>query len=297
MSEQFNSPNAVTQIARAKINLFLHVGATRPDGLHEIDSLFVFADAGDVLTISPAPILSLEIDGPFAAALGDLAPNDNIVMKAARLLAKEAGVKNAGAHIHLRKNLPVAAGIGGGSADAAAALCGLAELWGTDISAERLHGLAFSLGADVPACLSGAPLRVQGAGEITFAAPNLPPLWVALVNPRVAMPTGPIFRDFDATFASPSLPTTSNASPKDYGALSHYFTATRNDLEPFARARAPQIGDVLGFLASQPGSLASRMSGSGATCFALFNSNMAAQRAALGAQANGWWSVAAKLCR
>jgi 4-diphosphocytidyl-2-C-methyl-D-erythritol kinase len=280
--------------APAKINLYLHVGPIRKDGLHELASLFVFAEHGDFIRIQPAKDISLRVTGPFAGALDGLAPEKNLVFRAATLLARHFGV-SAGAAITLEKNLPVASGIGGGSADAAEALRALIALWKIDISASALSSLAFSLGADVPACLARAPVNVSGAGEIIRCGPVLPPLWICLANPRVEMPTGPIFRAFDAKFSAPDTPICTPFHAPNYAMLENAMRSTRNDLEPFAIEMAPVIGEVIKQLAAAPGALAARMSGSGGTCFALFASPQAALRASVSARARGWWSMASPL--
>jgi 4-diphosphocytidyl-2-C-methyl-D-erythritol kinase len=285
----------IEEIAPAKINLYLHVGGLRRDRLHELRSLFVFADAGDVVTVAPARDLSVEIVGPFSEPLLKEPVERNLVMRAARLLMKEAGV-SAGARITLDKRLPIAAGVGGGSADAAATLRALMKLWRLETPAGRLAALAFSLGADVPACLARAPTLVGGAGEKLSPAPRLAPLSVCLVNPRVAMPTGPVFRAFDRRNPAPPRP----RDPAFFGAQSvdgaaALLAATRNDLEPFAVAREPVIARVIEKLSAAPGALPARMSGSCSTVFALFNGCAAAARAAAAMRGEGWWALSARL--
>ncbi|GJL91007.1 4-(cytidine 5'-diphospho)-2-C-methyl-D-erythritol kinase [Hyphococcus sp.] len=280
--------------APAKINLYLHIGPVRRDGLHDLSSLFVFAEHGDVIRAELAKEMSLRITGPFAGPLESLAPEKNLVFRAAALLAKHCGVKD-GAAITLEKNLPIASGIGGGSADAAAALLALIKLWNIDISPSALSSLAFTLGADVPACLARAPVNVSGAGEVLRRGPVLPPLWICLANPRVEMPTGPIFCAFDARKTAPEVPACKPFRAPNYAMLKHALTATRNDLEPFAVERAPVIGEMVDHLRRMPGAIAARMSGSGATCFALFASPQAAQRTAVSMRARGWWSMASPL--
>ena len=206
----------ISERAPAKINLYLHVAPVRSDGLHELASLFVFATKGDDVTIEAAPDLSLAIEGPFANALSGLPVDQNIMWDAAIMLREAAGISD-GAAITLRKNLPIASGVGGGSADAAATLRGLMRLWRPAISETALFDLAFRLGADVPACLSAAPIYVTGAGENIARGPELPPLWVCLVNPGVDMPTGPIFNAFDAAHPSPPAPAASAIDADDYG--------------------------------------------------------------------------------
>ncbi len=285
----------ITEIAPAKINLYLHVGALRRDRLHDLESVFAFADAGDVLTAEDAAALSLELTGPFAGALTREPIETNLVMRAALRLKKRAGVR-AGARLVLDKRLPIASGVGGGSADAAAAIRALIRLWRLDLSAADLHRLAFSLGADVPACLDRIPVRVSGAGEILSKGPVLPPLWVCLANPRVAMPTGPVFRAFDAANPAPPAPMGVRPVGRGYRAVTGLMENSRNDLEPIAIRRQCVIQTVIERLASRPGALAARMSGSGATVFGLFSSAAAARRAEQDMAGRGWWSISAALC-
>ena len=185
--------------ARAKVNLYLQVTGKRPDGYHELDSLMVFPDVGDELSLERATELSLEVDGPFAAALEAEGP-DNLVLRAARALGALAG-GGQGARLRLTKNLPVAAGIGGGSADAAAALRGLVRLWGLEVPEARLQALALELGADVPPCLESRPVFARGIGEILTPAPSLPPFWMVLVNPGVPVQTPAVFKARQGAFS------------------------------------------------------------------------------------------------
>lgn len=284
----------ITETAPAKLNLYLHVGPVRADGLHALTSLFVFTEEGDMLSVAPAKEISLSVTGPFAGALKDLAPEDNLVWKAAQLLRQEFEI-NDGAAIALEKNLPIAAGVGGGSADAAAAMRALVKLWRLNIDSPALGALAFRLGADIPACLKRAPVNVVGAGEDLSPGPVLPPLWACLVNPRVEMATRSVFKDFDAANPSPATPQATTIGGVSYSGLARFIVNTRNDLEPFAIARAPAIKNVIDFLQDRPGALAARMSGSGATCFALFASEATAMRSAAAASAQGWWAMASKI--
>lgn len=281
----------ITETAPAKVNLYLHVGGVRTDGLHNLESLFIFLDAGDVVHVSPSDDLSLKVTGPYAAALSDLAPECNLVYRAAARLRSLTGIAQ-GATITLEKNLPIASGVGGGSADAAAALRALTQLWRTQLSPARLAALAFDLGADVPACLVRAPVQVSGAGERLSPGPRLPPLWATLVNPRVDMPTGPVFRAFDRLNPAPPEPFRMNGDLRTYGGLAQALSMTRNDLESPACAIAPIIDEVVDYLTRMPGAIAARMSGSGATCFVLFASKSAAIRAHNRARGRGWWSLA-----
>ena len=288
----------ITEAAPAKVNLYLHVGPVRADGLHELASLFVFAEEGDRVSAAPSDDLSLEVTGPFAPALAGLAPEDNLVLQAAARLREADGVRT-GAALTLEKNLPIAAGIGGGSADAAAALRALQRLWAVDMDEAALSRLAFSLGADIPACLAGSPVNVGGAGERMEAGPVLPPLWICLVNPRVETPTGPIFRAFDEAHPSPSAPAFApfgaSSGPLAYDALRTALAGTRNDLQPFAVAGAPVIADVIDALAGAPGAFCARMSGSGATSFALFEEEAPARATAQEARGKGWWAMASRV--
>ena|SRR3990167_3418395 len=285
----------ITETAPAKINLYLHVGALRRDRLHDLESVFVFVDGGDTVTARPAAALTLDVKGPFAGALAREPAANNLVMRAARRLKEEFGV-SGGAHLVLDKRLPIASGVGGGSADAAAALRALVRLWGLRVSSAHLRRLAFSLGADVPACLDRAPVRVAGAGEILSAGPKLPPLWACLVNPRVPMPTGPVFRDFDAAYPRPQAPAPAAPDGQGYRAVTALLENTRNDLEAIAIRRQSVIQTVIGRLGRRPGALGARMSGSGATAFGLFTSAAAAARAGREMAGRGWWSMSAPLC-
>jgi 4-diphosphocytidyl-2-C-methyl-D-erythritol kinase len=273
---------ANAEYAPAKINLHLHVVGRRADGYHLLDSLVVFAGIGDRLTVSPSDRLTLSLTGPFAAGLA--AEADNLVLRAARALAGRAGVQ-AGAALTLEKNLPIASGIGGGSADAAAALRLLSRFWGLDSGLPEQ--LAARLGADVPVCVLGAPALMSGIGEILAPAPALPDVGIVLVNPGVAVSTPSVFRVRTGEFSDPArFP---DHGWPDAGSLATSLLATRNDLEPPARLLSPVIGDVLDALAAIPGCVLARMSGSGATCFGLFATPQAAETAARMISRDGWW--------
>jgi 4-diphosphocytidyl-2-C-methyl-D-erythritol kinase len=274
--------------APAKVNLTLRVTGRRSDGYHLLDSLVVFAGVGDRLTIAPGEDLSLTITGPFGPGLA--AEPDNLVLRAARGLAAAAGVVARGA-LTLEKNLPVASGVGGGSADAAAALRLLARAWGVSLPEGRLAALALGLGADVPVCLTPCPARMGGIGEVLAPVPALPPLGMVLVNPGVACSTAAVFRaraaagtGFSAADAVP--PAERFATPASLAAA---LGASGNDLEAPAIAVAPAIAAALAALRDQEGCLLARMSGSGATCFGLFPNAAAASRAARGFAGAGWW--------
>ena len=275
----------VVEPARAKLNLYLHVTGRRDDGYHLLDSLVVFAQAGDVLAASPADSLTLSVDGPFADALRD--EPDNLVLRAARALAEAAGIKG-GAALSLTKTLPVASGIGGGSADAAAALRVLRRLWDVRLQPHVLDAIAVKLGADVPVCLDGQAAFISGAGEHRDPAPVLPAAGLVLVNPGMPLPTPAVFARRAGSFSQPA-PFTD--APRDAAALATVLRARRNDLTEAAMALVPAIGDVLAALEASPGCLLARMSGSGATCFGLYADRAAATAAAafLGRTRRGWW--------
>jgi len=270
--------------AWAKINLTLHVTGRRADGYHLLDSLVVFVGVGDRLRARPATDLTLRIAGPQAAGLP--AGDDNLVLRAARAFGPAPG-----AALVLDKHLPVASGIGGGSADAAAALRVLAALWGRPLPDPAA---VLALGADVPVCLAGRPSRMQGVGEVLTPLPHpLPPAHAVLVNPGVAVATPAVFARLTRRDGAP-MP---DPLPRltDLAALTDFLAAMRNDLEPAAIALAPPVALARAALAAQPGCRLARMSGSGATCFGLFATAPAAQAAAraIGAAHPGWWVAAA----
>ncbi len=254
-----------------------------------LDSLVVFADCGDVLRASEADDLSLTLSGPFAS---DLAVDaDNLVLRAARALALEAGLPGR-ARLFLEKHLPVASGIGGGSADAAATLRLLCRLWRITPDPAVLHRLALGLGADVPVCLRSRPVRMGGIGESLEQAPALPPCFVLLVNPGVALPTAAVFRARSGPYSVPArLP----AGWPDAPAMAADLALLANDLEAPASGLCPVIDDVLALIAGQPGCLLARMSGSGATCFGLFADRAAAEHAAQAMARADWWVWAGAL--
>jgi len=281
---------AVACAAPAKINLYLHVVGRRADGLHALDSVFVFTELGDRLTVRPAETLSLTISGEWGGEIARLDPAGNLALDAARRLAAAAG-ETRGAALHLEKAVPVAAGLGGGSSDAAAALKACAQLWGLRLDPDRLRDLAMDIGADVPACLAAQPARIGGAGEDVTPIAGSPPAALLLVNPRYGLPTAEVFakfRESDVAF-SPPLTDASRWSDPDW-----LRTHTANDLEPAAISIAPVIGEVLATLRALPGVRLARMSGSGASCFALFGSLDEARRARerIRSRRPSWWSWA-----
>lgn len=274
-------PEPEAELAPAKVNLALHVTGRRPDGLHLIDSLVVFPRLGDMVEAEPAATLSLAIDGPFACDLG--AGPDNLVLRAALLLG--AG---RGAALRLTKSLPVAAGIGGGSADAAATLRLLARTWQTPLPGPQA---LLALGADVPVCLAGRACRMSGIGE-RLAPIELPPFWIVLANPGVPLATAAVFAGLTSR-ANPALPEPPAFPAPE--ALFAWVADQRNDLETPATQAAPVVADAVAALAAQAGCGLARMSGSGATCFGLFGAKARAlaAAAALRRARPAWWVAAA----
>lgn len=277
--------------ARAKINLFLHVVGRRPDGYHLLDMLVVFAEIGDEIRVAPADDLSLVIDGPFGAGLS--AGSDNLVLRAAAGLRQLAGTTQ-GASISLTKILPLASGIGGGSADAAATLIALMRLWQVTPDRRALFDLAASLGADVPVCLDGRASLVSGIGEIIEPLPPLPEAWLLLVNPLVETPTPAVFKARAGAFSAKA---DWLERPRDAHELAAALASRRNDLAEPATRLAPVVGDVLAALAATPDCLLARLSGSGATCFGLFENKVAAlgARNAVLRHRPDWWAVATRM--
>ena len=270
----------LSELARAKVNLTLHVTGRRVDGYHELDSLVVFPEFGDMLTVAASDHLSLTIDGPFAAGLST--GDDNLVLRAANALR----TAEQGAALHLGKALPVASGIGGGSADAAAAARLLARRDG------RAEVDLLGLGADIPACQLSRPLRMRGIGDALEPVPELPSFWMILVNSGQSVPTGPVFAGLSQKNnpAMGPLPQFSGL-----GALVAWLDAMRNDLQGPACRIAPDIADVLAAIDGAEGCLLARMSGSGGTCFGIFAAKDTGQAASRAIQAAhpDWWCAAA----
>ena len=288
-------PVALRVPAAAKINLYLHVTGLRDDGYHTLDSLVAFAGIHDTLTLTPAPDLSLTVNGPFANGLG--AGEDNLVMIAADRLRRAANI-DAGCAIQLEKNLPVAAGIGGGSADAAAVLGGLVQLWNLDGAAIDLNDIGLSLGADVPVCLFGQAAYVGGIGEKVARAPKLPAAWLVLINPGVAVSTPAVFKARqEINMGQGSGTGRFEESPATAKVLAETLSTRDNDLGDAAIGLQPVIGEVLQSLERSEQVLLARMSGSGATCFGLYGEAGGAARAAaeLSQQHPEWWVRATPL--
>ncbi len=270
----------LSENAPAKLNLALHLRRRRPDGYHDIETVFAFTTFGDTLTVAPAEMLSLAVTGEFAGPAGQ--GPDNLVLRAARALAAAAGLV-AGAALRLEKHIPVAAGLGGGSADAAAALRLLNRFWGLDWPESRLLALAAGLGSDVPACVASRTCFGTGRGEqLTDWPESLGGRPALLVNPRVAVPTAPVFAGWDGI---------------DHGGIASgaALADLRNDMTAAAIGVAPVIADVLAALAATCGVTLARMSGSGATCLALYADAAACAAAAESLAGRGWWLAESRL--
>ncbi|WP_310619307.1 4-(cytidine 5'-diphospho)-2-C-methyl-D-erythritol kinase [Flexibacterium corallicola] len=285
--------NHVEELARAKVNLALHVTGIRENGYHTLDSLVVFPKTGDLVRVEAADQTSLDIIGPFADQL-DSNPANNLVFRAAQLLA-ELVPTTRGAMIGLYKRLPVAAGVGGGSADAAATLRALSKVWGISPSTPELESLALQLGADVPMCIAEQPMRIKGIGEILEPIPPMPAAAVVLVNPGFSLSTPEVFLALKEKKNSGLPPL-----PHSFGsafALAEWLKSCRNDLQEPAIHLVPQIKEILELLEVQHETLLARMTGSGATCFALCNSldDAEALESRLRSNRRDWWIVSAPL--
>ncbi len=281
----------VTEVARAKINLALHVTGRRADGYHLLDSLVTFCETGDRLDITASHEDRFSVSGPFADAMGE--PADNLVLKARDGLRQRlaaAGMDTGPVAIHLEKNLPVASGIGGGSADAAAALHGLLRAWKTDLEPRTSKALALSLGADVPMCFAGTPLAARGIGEDITPLPQMPAMALVLANPLIGVSTPAIFKALERRDNPPVGALPASADLADW---IDCLKRLRNDMEPAATRLVPEIA-TLGAMLDGEGALLSRMSGSGATCFGIFGSLEKAKAAAeaLSAERPDWYFCA-----
>jgi 4-diphosphocytidyl-2-C-methyl-D-erythritol kinase len=286
---------SLVERAPAKVNLTLAVLGRRTDGYHLLDSLVVFAREGDRLTFAPGKTLSLTVRGLTARQAGP--PDDNLVLKAAKALAAEIPGLKLG-RFTLDKRLPVAAGLGGGSSDAGAALRLLARANRLKLDDKRLQNVARRVGADVPVCVDPRPRRMRGIGEVLSAPLKIQKLAAVLVNPGVAVPTRDVFAML-ALKPGRAVPAAKRARalPRDRDGLIEHLAGERNDLEPPAIKLQPVIARVLDALRKQPGCMLARMSGSGATCFALFTSSRAAGAAArsISAARPRWWVKATTL--
>lgn len=298
MDGRSGGPAAVTEAARAKVNLALHVTGRRADGFHTLDTLVAFPPIGDTIRVDGGSgddrTPPLAVDGPFAAAV-PTGPDNLVLAAAARLAEAARGAAGSGVRIRLTKALPVAAGIGGGSADAAATLRALDQLWYLRLGPDRLAAIGRPLGADVAMCVHGRPLRATGIGDVIERFVTLPPAGIVLVNPGVPVPTPAVFRALERPDNPPLPPLPDRFA--DVAALAGWLAAGRNDLEAAARTVAPAIGDVLAALGHDREVLLPRLSGSGATVFALAADVAAADRIAarLAAAEPRWWIAAAPL--
>jgi 4-diphosphocytidyl-2-C-methyl-D-erythritol kinase len=283
----------LTETARAKVNLTLRVLGRRADGYHELESLVAFADIGDEVILRVGGRPAVTVDGPYATAID----GENIAARALEALAEASPALVLGG-VHIEKRLPVAAGIGGGSADAAAVLRAVRRANPGLSSDFDWPALAASLGADVPVCLASTAQLMWGIGRETAPVQALPLLPAVLVNPGVPLATAAVFRALDAGPAPARIAAPSVPGPfPDIGAVAAYVNASGNDLEPAAKTLCPAIGAVLAALGDAPGVVLARMSGSGPTCFALLQTAEAAEAAArrIGADQPGWWAVATTL--
>ncbi|WP_322096676.1 4-(cytidine 5'-diphospho)-2-C-methyl-D-erythritol kinase [Pelagibius sp.] len=281
---------SLQETAWAKVNLTLQVTGRRADGYHELASLVVFADCGDRLTFAPSDELSLTLQGPFAGSLPATA--DNLVLRAARGIAELTG-RPLPCAITLTKTLPVAAGIGGGSADAAAVLRALCPRAGLSLEDSGLRDLALALGADVPVCLASQPTLLSGIGERLEPLAGLPPLALVLANPGSPLSTAEVFKARQGPFGQVAA----QAPPTATEAFLEWLAERPNDLEAAARSVYPEVARVVESLAATEGCRLARMSGSGATCFGLYESRAEAERAAfsLAEREPKWWVKAAGL--
>lgn len=288
LSHETAGATETVEAAPAKINLALHVTGRRPDGYHLLDTLVTFTEVGDVIRIRDAREDSFLISGPYGNLLAQGDEANNLVLKARDLLRATAPGTARPVAVHLEKNLPVASGIGGGSADAAATLRGLCRHWSVAPRAEDLQKMALTLGADVPMCLESRPLMAGGIGDVITLLPDMPIMALVLINPLKGVSTPDVFRRL-ASKNNPPL------APRGDRRWIDFIAQSRNDLEPPAREILPDIGDVSELLAAT-GATVVRMSGSGATCFGIFHAMADATAAAahLRQQRPGWYVEATK---
>lgn len=279
------SPN-LTGLAPAKINLFLHVGPVADDGYHPLASLVAFADVGDAVTVTRAGALSLAVTGPFGEALAG--EGDNLILRGLRALGEAAGIGAPPVAVTLDKQLPIAAGLGGGSADAGTAIRLAAQLLDLDLDEAALEAVAGVVGADGPMCLRARPAWATGRGDDLTDEPRLPPLHAVLLNPGVASPTGAVYRAYDD---APAGGADCPEAPADWSpaAVIDWLKGQRNDLEAPALRVTPEIAEALSAMRAAPGCRLTRMSGSGATVFGLFEDAASASHAVGSLQRSGWW--------
>nr|WP_218650231.1 4-(cytidine 5'-diphospho)-2-C-methyl-D-erythritol kinase [Brevundimonas sp. P7753] len=273
-------------LAPAKINLFLHVGPVADDGYHPLASLVAFADVGDALTVTRAGALSLAVTGPFGEALAG--EGANLILRGLRALGEAAGIGAPPVAVTLDKQLPIAAGLGGGSADAGTAIRLAAQLLDLDLDEAALEAVAGVVGADGPMCLRARPAWATGRGDDLRDEPRLPPLHAVLLNPGVASPTGAVYRAYDD---APAGGADCPEAPADWSpaAVIDWLKGQRNDLEAPALRVTPGIAEALSAMRAAPGCRLTRMSGSGATVFGLFEDAASASHAVGSLQRSGWW--------
>lgn len=273
-------------LAPAKINLFLHVGPVADDGYHPLASLVAFADVGDGVTVTRADRLSLAVTGPFGGALAG--EGDNLILRGLRALGEAAGIGAPPVAVTLDKQLPIAAGLGGGSADAGTAIRLAAQLLDLDLDETALEAVAGVVGADGPMCLRARPAWATGRGDDLRDEPRLPPLHAVLLNPGVASPTGAVYRAYDD---APAGEADCPEAPADWSraAVIDWLKGRRNDLEAPTLRVTPGIGQALSAMRGAPGCRLTRMSGSGATVFGLFDDAASASHAVGSLQRSGWW--------
>lgn len=289
--------NEITVLAPAKVNLFLHIIGRRPDGYHLLESLFAFADIGDKLTLKEADEITFRVEGTFKEICerAGCDGNGNLVFRAATELSKILPGK--GVEIILEKNLPLSAGLGGGSSDAAALLKGLQILWNAEADEDALFKLALELGADVPACLLGTPCFVAGIGEDVTSLQEFETLEVVLVNPKRPLSTPQVFKSFKENNRpfTPPLATTPDLNESQ----ERLIRETHNDLQGPAIALAPDVAKILGALEDCDGNVLARMSGSGATCFGIFSTREQSEMATawLAREHPNWWVAVTKLSK
>jgi len=290
-----STPSPRVELARAKVNLALHITGRRPDGYHLLDSLVAFPQIGDRVALEPAPELELDLrlEGPFARNLAGPAA-DNLVLKAVKQFAETTGIDLPGLRLTLTKRLPVASGIGGGSSDAATTLRLLEDMTGTYLTDKAMHALALTLGADVPVCLYPEPQRMRGIGDDLSSVPALPACGIVLINPKVAVSTAAVFNALAGTDNTPMplMPDTFETLTQ----LAAYLASCRNDLQAPAVDLCPEIGAILSALEADNRIELARMSGSGATCFGLCEQNQATDiERSLRATHPDWWIASGPL--
>lgn len=284
-----SAPSPRVELARAKVNLALHITGRRNDGYHLLDSLVAFPQIGDRVALEPAPALDFKLEGPFARELAGPA-GDNLVLKAVHRFAETAGIDLPSLRLTLTKRLPVASGIGGGSSDAATTLRLLEDFTGTYLAEDTMHALALSLGADVPVCLFPEPQRMRGIGDDLSPGPVLPGCGIVLVNPKVGVSTPDVFNALSErnNAALPLLPDRFVSLAE----LAAYLASCRNDLQVPAVELCPEIGTVLSALEADTRIDFARMSGSGATCFGLCELSQAMEIERALRQAHPHWWIA-----